>query len=384
MKKIGMMLVAVLLLLTSCDVIDEIRLQAKADFKADSVVTLPFTYSKQLIVVNAALLDATQQGKFIFDTGAFQSKVVIGLAEDLGMQTVSRRSNGTAQGISREIEIVRVDKVRMSGANFFHIGAGKIAYDPKSYSPCVAKDGIIGSNLIKLAHWQIDYQNLRIKVAEKPFIPDGSKKHSELKFTTSFLSGVPKVNIEVAGQVVEEVIFDTGYNGGLVLPYRYARMFQAGNTRTLIDQSTAGIFGINRDTLLVKQLPVKLGGAQATLPVEFSSLNKALIGNDLLEHFTLYLDYDTHQITLENISPMHIEKIKTFIPGVLNDSLWIVNRTNPQLPVQIGDTLQTVNGLKPGDLFDNHCDYFFGVADYLRSDTLIVKTGLGDEIKLPL
>ena len=96
--------------------------------------------------------------QFIFDTGAFQSKVEYSLSESLNLKTKFKRDNGTAQGIKREIEITSVDSVKIGESKFINIGAGKLKYDKNSYSPCVAKDGIIGANLIKLAHWKIDYQ----------------------------------------------------------------------------------------------------------------------------------------------------------------------------------------------------------------------------------
>ena len=138
-----------------------------------------------------------------------------------------------------------------------------------------------------------------MKVSKKPFVVNLNNEHYILDFATSFLSGVPKVNVELDGKVIENVIFDLGYNGGLVVPYKFANQFHSENSQTIIDQSTAGIFGSSRDTLLVKELNVKLGNFQTKIPVEFSSLNKALLGNDFLEHFTIYLNYDDGTITQE-------------------------------------------------------------------------------------
>ncbi len=380
-NKIKIVLLLVLPLL-GCNTISELRLQSNTDSVIGKETSIPFKYTKKLIVVDVSLNNSKKTNSFIFDTGAFQSKVEYKLSEELKLKTITKRNNGTAQGVKREIEITSVDSIKLLTSSFFNISAGKLKYDATSYSPCVAADGIIGANLIKLAHWKIDYVNKEMKVSKDPFLINANDTQYTLEFATSFLSGVPKVDIQIDGQIIENVIFDLGYNGGLVVPYKFANQFHSENSQTIIDQSTAGIFGSNRDTLLVKELNVQLGVFKTKIPVEFSSLNKALLGNDFLEHFTIYLDYNDNKVTLIPNSTIEVDKAKTFIPGVLNDSLWIVNRTNPKLPLNIGDTLKTINGYKPKDVFKSHCDYFLNISEFLKSDTLNIEANNGNRISL--
>lgn len=366
----------------SCNTINHYKLQSKESYTSNAVTTIPFKYNKKLIVIDAQLSNSKDTHQFIFDTGAFQSKVEYSLSESLNLKTKFKRDNGTAQGIKREIEITSVDSVKIGESKFINIGAGKLKYDKNSYSPCVAKDGIIGANLIKLAHWKIDYQKKEMSISVKPFFNVTPKNSTNIDFYTSFLSGVPKIDIEIEEKTINSVIFDLGYNGGLVLPYEHAKQFSSKNTQTIIDQTTAGIFGSNRDTLLIKNLNLNISGFKTKIPVEFSSLNKALLGNDFLEHFTIYLNYESGKITLKPISKVVIDKPKTFIPGILNDSLWIVNRTNPKIPLQISDTLKSINYLKPIDVFKDNCDYFFNISNLLQSDTLLVEKQNGINIIL--
>lgn len=383
-NRIFVFLVILVFTVTSCNTINEIKFQANSDVEIDDVTILPFNYTKKLIIVKAQLNNSNKQNSFIFDTGAFQTKIAYNLSEDLKLPTIAKRNNGTAQGIKREIEITSIDSLKLSKSRFYNISAGKLKYDQKSYSPCVAEDGIIGANLIKLAHWKIDYQKKEMMVSQKPILVHSNNEKYEVDFYTSFLSGVPKIDIEINGQIIKDVIFDLGYNGGLVVPFRFAERFHSTKTQTIIDQSTTGIFGSNRDTLLVKQLNVKIGSFKSTIPVEFSSLNKALLGNDFLEHFTVYMDFNDEKIVLESIEPIAIDKPQTFIPGILNDSLWIVNRTNPKLPFKIGDTLKTINGHMPKDLFKSHCDYFLKISELLTSETLFIETKQGKKINIKL
>ena len=369
-------------LLAGCNAVNEIKLQTKT-YTAIEAESIPFRYKKKLIVVDAFLNTSKTPNRFIFDTGAFQSKIEYNLAKELGLKTLSTRENGTAQGIKREMEITMLDSIKFSKSMFGNIAAGKLQYDPKSYSPCVAEDGIIGSNLIKLAHWKFDYQKQHMYVSDIPFTSNAAHP-IRMEFKTSFMSGVPLITIEIDGKTIEDVIFDLGFNGGLVVPKEHAPLFHSNKSQKLIDQSTSGIFGSKRDTLVVKELNVRLGDFETNIPVEFSSLNKALLGNDFLEHFTVYLNNDDDSIILEPISKVALDKTRPFIPGILNDSLWVVNRTSPKSPLQIGDTLLRVNGHTPRELYDTHCDYFLNTSNLLAADTLSIETIKGDIIKLNL
>lgn len=346
---------------------------------------VPFTFRKDIIVVKARLNHDTTLREFIFDTGAFNSKVEQGLAERLGMPTVATKTNSTAQGISKEIAVGRLDSLTLGSTPFYKISAGKVAYAEGSASPCLAPHGLIGANLIQLAHWRIDYPNRLLAFSDEPFAPLPELPTIRIPFSTPVLSGTPKIDLQLQGRTVENVLFDVGYNGGLVLPMELAGHFEGKVLHHLADRSTSGIYGSNTDTLLVKKLRLQLGkGTEGwEVPVEFSSIGKVLLGNALLRHFTVLLDYQANEIVLQQQGPIHHEPLHAFVPGILNDSLWVVDRVPVgQQVLQLGDTLTAINGQRPGGLFNGFCDYFFGVRPLLEGDTLRLQRPDGSSLKL--
>ena len=118
------------------------------------------------------------------------------------------------------------------------------------------------------------------------------------------------------------------------------------------------------------------------IPVEFSSIGKALLGNDILEHFMVTIDYDENSITLSSESDVHADQPYSFIPGMLNDSLWVVDRTTDTLPFSLGDTLQSVNGKRPEDMYTSFCDYFLNISTLLQADSLSVTKSSGTTLLL--
>ncbi len=371
---IGIILITTFML-SSCNYVKNVRLLTGGSVdRKDYVETIPFEFKKGLIVLSAQINQDTSVRKFIFDTGAFNSKIEKALAEDLGLPTVATKDNSTAQGNSKKIEVTRIPFLQLGNTIFKNIGAGKLEYDASSASPCIAKDGIIGANLIKLAHWNIDYSSKTVQFSDRAFELESDADHYNIPFKKPLLSGVPEIEIKVEGRSVSGVLFDVGYNGGLILPASFAHLFSSDKETKVIDQSTTGIYGSNIDTLITKELNVSIGGYPTQIPVEFSSIGKALLGNEFLQHFRVLINYNKKRITLIPQKEVTMSFGVEFIPGVLNDSLWVVNRTTPESSLSLGDTLTFINGEKPSDLFNNYCDYVNNIGRLLDTPKMKVTT----------
>jgi predicted aspartyl protease len=376
------LLLAMIMLVSSCSYFKNVKLLIDGEIKRKNYVqTIPFEWRKELIVVRAKLNSDTVQREFIFDTGAFNSKVESSLANRLGLDVVTEKTNSTAQGISKKIEVVRVDSLQLGETTIYNLGAGKLTYAPTSASPCIASSGIIGANLIKLAHWKIDYENQLLHFSDSPFdLEEGSYI---LPFDRPLLSGTPQISLEVQGKKAENVLFDVGYNGGLILPLSLASHFRDVDSKIILDQSTSGIYGTNTDSLLVKNLTVDVAGVKAKIPVEFSSLNKALIGNEFLKHFTVVINYQTKEIYLKKQQDIYVSPPLHFSVAIQDDSLWMVSRTSPEIPLELGETLLSINGKKPNALFRSHCDHIMNLGKLLKQDSLKVQKMDGSFLNIP-
>jgi predicted aspartyl protease len=356
-------------MLVSCNYFKNIQLLTGAEIRRTNYVQkLPFEMRKDLIIVKARLNNDTVLSEFIFDTGAFNSKVEKSLADKHGFKVHAEKNNSTAQGISRNIEVVRIDSLQLGETMVYNLGAGKLEYGATSASQCIAGSGIIGANLMKLAHWKIDFKNQYIYFSDQPF-PVSDRKYT-LPFDRPTLSGTPKIDLTINNRKVGNIMFDVGYNGGLVLPLHVAELFESECEEIILDQATSGIYGTNVDSLIVKKIKVEVAGYEANIPVEFSALNKALLGNEFLKHFDVIINYDEDEIYLVNQTEVEIDMPKNFIPGILNDSLWVVNRTSTNLPFSLGDTLRFVNGKRPVELFQTFCDYILGLGQLYESESL--------------
>ncbi|MDN4166983.1 retropepsin-like aspartic protease [Cytophagales bacterium LB-30] len=383
MKLRNITILAILLIGSSCSYLKNVGLLTNGKLaRKDFVQAVPFEYKKGLIVVKARVNADSTLREFIFDTGAFNSKIEKGLAESLGMKAVTTKTNSDSNGNKKTIEVTRIDSLILGETTFINIGAGKVEYGEKSASPCIAPHGIIGANLIQLAYWKIDFEQKMLYFSDKPFEADANLGKFLVPFNTPVFSGTPDISINLESEKIEGAMFDLGYNGGLILPAKFADLFLDKPSEIFLDQSTSGIYGTKADSLISKHLKLDLGGYEAVIPVEFSANGKALLGNEILEHFLIFIDFEDEQITLQPVSSVEISPNPAFLPGILNDTLWVVNRSKQGSQLQLGDTLLSINGKKPKDLFTNHCEYFMQISKFIYQDSLQIETLKGDPITL--
>lgn len=365
-----LLLLSMVLVTGACNYSKNVLLLSRGELLRDDFrTTIPFHYEKGLILVEATTGSETAPRRFIFDTGAFESKVEKSWGLSLGLPQKATKLNHAAQGVSRKITITQMDTLFVGGVPFGKISAGLLQYDSLSASRCLAPGGLIGANLIQHAHWKIDYQQQLLRVSDQPF--EVSPDAAVLPFSHPTLSGKPSISIKVGGNTVKHLIMDTGYNGSLTLPKSLLPEFEGYPVDTLIDQSGTGIYGhaAEADTVFRMLLPLRFGKHTLQAPVEFTR-NGGYLGNEVLENFIVHLNYDNNTIAFVPATAPTTHAGLDFVAGILSDSLWQVRRCLISSPVHFGDTLARIGGYRPCDLYDDYCGYVLGIRELLAQDTL--------------
>jgi predicted aspartyl protease len=344
--------------LTACNYVKNVDLLTSGDIDRENFTdSISFEMKKDLVIVKAQINGKDKMLEFIFDTGAFNSKINHTLTEAYNLETKAIKENEDSNGNVKIIEVTQLEKVQLGHTVFSKICAGKVKYAEESPSPCIAEHGIIGANLIKLANWKIDYEKHMIYFSDKPLRVENPSKAIVLDYDAPTLSATPKVNFKIGGRTVENLLIDTGSNGGFRLPSTLQNAFTSTETQAYYDRSVSGIYGFSTDTLVVKNLP--LDDFKTRFPIQFSALGKGLIGNEFLKYFKLYINTDDDVITLESQRTIETPKERpiSFIPT--SDNRWQINRVsaNAKQGLKLGDTLLKINNSTPNDLYKNYCDY---------------------------
>ncbi len=378
--------IALIFTFISCNYISNVHLLSRGSVEQKNFLeSVDFENRHGLIVVKGTLNDQNDTLEFIFDTGAFDNKITKKWASEYGLKKRATKEKSDSQGNSNEISMTLINKITLGGIDFKNTAAGIIEYPENSLSPCIAADGIIGANLIREANWKIDYVN------NKLWITDDFSKFSELdtetspsiKFKKPTLSGTPKTDFTVNGKELGNILFDTGSNGSVDLPNSIKnQIFADFETEwdTTLDNSSSGIWGTNFDTVFSSKSDVQFEGYGALeADINFTDKGFAKIGNDVLEKYNVYLNYDKTKIYLEknaNFDSLNSKSSFGFIPYFNADNYWTVENIvlgseAHQSGLKFGDKILKINGNSPSEFYSSFCGYFEWVTSYFYSKNRI-------------
>ena len=343
-----------------------------------------FEFRKGLVVVKAHINGSEEPFEFIFDTGAYSSKVSRDLARQLGLQTKTSYKSGDSRDNLRKVEVVLLEEVKLGNLVFENIAAGILDYPEGSPIQCIAKDGIIGANLIRRCNWKMDFQQKKFWMADHIDRFEELDLEQGIPFKRPPYSGTPWIKIQLEGTTLKDVLIDVGSNGGLDIPRKRLKKLPdfLDNHKYIVnyDSTSSGIYGRAMDTTFITQVE-SIRIHHLKIPdwrVDFNQRGRAKIGMELLSAFNLYLDYQKKELYLlpqKEIKEYPL-KVYGFIPDYSDPDYFLIKNLSIPSPaadagLSIGDTLTHINGKRPAELFFDHCSYFFEIGKLMKSsDTL--------------
>lgn len=376
-----------LLTLPSCNYWKSSRLQSKGSILAnDFFHGVEFEIRKGLVVVQAKINNSEKSYEFIFDTGAYSSIISRELAEQLDLLPKASRKTGDSRGNIREMEVVLLKNIDLNGLQIRNIAAGIIDFPENSPIQCIAKDGIIGANLIRECHWKMDFQERKMWMTDNFDQFTEIKDQTPLPFKHSKKNGKPYINLKLEDYLIQNVLVDVGSNGGLDLRSKWLKKHpEFLIERPLVmnfDSTSTGLWGRAMDTTKVAYVKsLQLGPHQLSeWRVDFNQRGNPKIGMEILSHFNVYLNYESSELYLIPVKPLDKYDLNSygFVPDYVSPHFFIVRNifvpsSASQAGLMLGDTITHINNQPPARHFDDYCDYFRWAGNLLRkTDSLIV------------
>ncbi len=219
-------------------------------------------------------------------------------------------------------------------------------------------DGILGLNFF-LKHKPkpiliINHTSKRIGIAERKDI----NLKSYNKLSSDFRNNAIYIDIKVAGKKVE-MIFDTGYNGYVLLIKKFRRLNNF-NEVNLFENTSMGAFSLaNNNEITFEGVPLEL--ANVELPNTIVSVNKKgvvpLFGAKIIENFNWIIDFEKEEVYFQKRDDIKnnsiSEKIKqNNVALAVNGKLLIVNSF--QSDYKNGSIIDSVQNQKV--TLDNICE----------------------------
>ena len=258
---------------------------------------IPFRYVDGYIFVD--IMQNDKKYNFLFDTGAEATVIDTSILDAFEIKPFSTSTVSGPLITNGKVNTILLSSITVSNVEFINIGA--VAFDLGSFKKkfCEKLDGIIGSNLLKKAKWQIDYEKKVIRFSDD--ISNLISKEPKYTLNTNLPSkgwGTETIELNIDGYV-SQFHFDTG-NGrekivsnpdkfkktikskkGLIVAYGFKK--SATDYKFIAESVSIGNIKFDNQSISLQH---EVGGHQ-------------LLGNRFFENFTVTIDWETHQVLLD-------------------------------------------------------------------------------------
>lgn len=306
--------------------------------------TIPFNFDNGLPIIDVSIQGKTY--KFLLDTGA-PTVISPELAAAIKSKATKKSIVSDSQGNNSKQEFIVIDEIKIGKIHFNDIGAVVIDLKRTFEIKCLGIDGIIGSNQMSNAIWEIDYKDKKITLSDhfqNYKAPEGAAK---VDFLEMGFQKTPMIKIQVDSLTSKLLTFDTGANGNVSLPYshfqntlkNYKQIRSYGNP-------SSGVYGTGKqDSVTTVKVPfMKLG----TLKLEnqilvFEDGSSSVLGNAFLKNYKTTINWKNKTIHLLQQDSVPEAKLETLGFGIR----YINNK--PVVAILTKDSNAEKQGLQLGD-----------------------------------
>jgi len=279
---------------------------------------------------------------FLLDTGA-PNIISKELALQLGIKAAGTGKAGDSQGGSRRLEFAAIDSIGIGDLQFLNTGAAIADLKQTNEIPCFKVDGMIGSNLMRKAIWQFDYERHIITITSNRDSLSIPSNAQTIKFHTDIV-GVPLIDVQMNGQTEQNVIVDLGSNRDFFSSTKTLEKLKEGGLRTDIysyGYGATGLFGKGKPDTTWNALigSIMLDSLKlSNLVVSFCENKPKTIGTNFFKNYRLVIDWSSGELSMIPIRPYDNTSQKEF-----NFSLFLKDKQ-----VFIGSLLSVGNKVVDG------------------------------------
>ncbi|MCK0159448.1 aspartyl protease family protein [Allomuricauda sp. F6463D] len=376
-------LLIVLTLLTSCasSKINKTLKQGnivQEDFKT----TIPFEYRKGLIILKVTIENETYD--FILDTGA-SNVLSKELAEKLNVKSLGSENVTDIHKTSQLLNYTKIDDIEIGGINFQNTIAAISDFNSGELA-CLNADGFIGSNLMRFAVWDFDFENQIITITDDEQKLNIPADAIESKMFIGTAASQPSIISYINGDKALNNMIDLGNNSTPHLSYLDFLKQKKSNkiTKYISGSGYSGIGmygkGEKKNELAAKVDEIKIGDHIIKNKVMRIKDGKTNLGILFFKNYRLILNWEERNVkmvlqegTSNNTELNHFgfnpnfNENKVFVDFIYND-------TEVAKLLQFGDQILQINNIDYSNITnENKCDFFNNGLIPKETDEIMIK-----------
>ncbi|MHA7130109.1 aspartyl protease family protein [Algoriphagus namhaensis] len=352
---------------------------------ADTVFTFPFHMDSRLIVFEGEMNG--MPANFAFDTGA-----ALGLAGNDFVDSKQVKIKGkrmTIRDSNDQTKRVKTGYTAEMKVGGFTVSNVKSLITEMPYLAC-QDFYLLGSNVIKLLNWQLDFDRMEISVSKEPFevSPD------DISLPVSYSSNRPFTTLKFGGLKFENILIDTGFAGilevdnssDLIINY-LEKKEKLGLTHANIGLSTGAISQQIVESALLKVDSLELGtGVFVSIPTGFEPTKSSKLGIAFfrsLSHKTIInnsesayhlLPRESYRFKAPFFLSLQYQNSKVIVSGKSLEEDYIYSQ------IELGEEILSINGI-PTANFTEECDFVRWYFTY-DADDMTIETSSGKTLKI--
>jgi hypothetical protein len=336
-------------------------------------VKIPFKNYNGLIYIYPKI--NKKEYSFILDTGAL-SVISIELANELGIKYGKDISVKDSQEKSKNSVLTKISNINLGSVGFVNYDV--VILDLKEQLGCLDIDGIIGSNMMKDAKWEINQEEGFIYLTDDLSKTNYKSYKNKIPFFTNN-QHIPFIKINFSKNVNLDFMLDTGYTEGILLSSDNKLLKDSiKQVINVTGNSDYGVFKkqINKpkdNYYIYKTLKIGENNLKNILIYQMNN-SASKLGNTIFKNNNYVIDWDTKMIYLKDkINTSNKFNTYGFNWNFINNKVLIssiYNNTIAEKTLNIGDQIINFNGEDWSNLSTSQwCDF----SNIKYPDTIKVK-----------
>ena len=388
MKNITIILFSIILLFTNCFTNRKFVKLFKDGYTQETPfkVEIPFEYRLGLIILEVEINNVTYD--FVLDSGGVNllSKE---LAETAGSKSLFSINVRGHQSKSQPMEFSKIEELSIGGIKFEDTPYGIGDFNQSDELSCIGLDGMIGSNLMRLAIWKIDFKNQIITITNTKDSLSIGANAKKVPFYTD-VTHQPYCNLSIDGVEETNVNIDLGSVGVFSVLYsNYEKIHnEIPKAKKAIQHGHygSGYYGFEKidSTYYLQVSSLSMGEIELENQIiKISKSASPTIGTSYFKNYDLIMDWNDKEIILtphtENDNQKFIGNGITF--NYKEDALRIASIIKESeadnLGIRLNDKIIMINGNDYSNITkQEYCDFILQRKwDKPKMNIIVIRAG---------